>query len=379
MCGGKIAGPISRHAVLALLVGALLATLPPAIVRRLRRRNHSQWQQHGQHRHQRAALQRRQQQQQHQRQQPEPVIAAQRAGARRLLPGGQVGAGHRRQQTQAAQVGLIQRNRPSAATPGAGQRSQSGANAVRTYRQYRHPPALRAGGGRSTHRRGIGIGGQQQDMPVRQPVALQQRGGTGNGQIGALAVLGHHRRRQRIQVQRDIGAVFGQWNHLVGIAGVYQQRRLSLYPGCQQFGQFAAQAQQPARRDIVLVQRAGKLYRQHQAIAAAAHRLRADTPARPGQRATAQQPGQWQTPAASPPLPRRDQLRGQQMCIDNRAQMLEPVAAPVVPPAQRQQQQQQPQRLRTQQYRHQGLQAHCRPRSSTARASRASAAASQGG
>ena len=96
MCGGKIAGPISRHAVLALLVGALLATLPPAIVRRLRRRNHSQWQQHGQHRHQRAALQRRQQQQQHQRQQPEPVIAAQRAGARRLLPGGQVGAGHRR-------------------------------------------------------------------------------------------------------------------------------------------------------------------------------------------------------------------------------------------------------------------------------------------
>ena len=136
--------------------------------------------------------------------------------------------------------------------------------------------------------------GQQQHPPLAEGALVQQLEGLAQGQVGALAGLGHDRRLEGIEQVAAGGQVIGQRHQGVGAAGIDHDGGLGV----------AAQGQQVQQLVPGLVQAVGRyvagehLWRQfqqhHQRVGGFLAGLLDPLPAGPQQREYRQQPGQAQ-------------------------------------------------------------------------------------
>ena len=125
--------------------------------------------------------------------------------------------------------------------------------------------------------------GHQQDVAARKSRAFEQQHRFADRTLGALAVVGHHLRRQRIDEQFDVGGVVGQRRHDVGIVGVGDQRDLPAAAFAQDAGELGAHLQQAGRRQVGGPRGLGQVHRDDQRRAVLPQGLRQAAPARPGQ------------------------------------------------------------------------------------------------
>ena len=111
----------------------------------------------------------------------------------------------------------------------------------------------------------------------------QQRLRPRNRAIDMVAIRRHHVGRQRIQIQRHIGRVRGQWCDRVGIVGKCDQRDLPATAQAQQVSEFRPRLCKPIRRQVGCQCRLRQIERHDQRLAGLQQGLLQLAQARPGQ------------------------------------------------------------------------------------------------